>query len=295
MNDNQIQAIVERMHKSDIPILQNIYHYTTNEAVPKILTLSNITFRMTHIDNFEDKSEGKLINTFYKEALSKLLSAKIITKTIYEKLSTISIAKLPSLVPADNPDNKVYRISDSDAYVLCFCTKKDDDNMFMNYVKNENNKGYCIEFRSTNIVPKKKSTERFIFKKILYGNDVVDDIVSYITDLLNIIEDFNDELFRIWYKGLIEIYLQTLQYFAKAESFRDENEIRLVLILPKAEDVSEYFIDHNNTKEKNGKKYTYIELLKTQFVNITPSLNVTTEEYTNMKDQLKANNYRCRV
>lgn len=82
MNDNQIQAIVERMHKSDIPILQNIYHYTTNEAVPKILTLSNITFRMTHIDNFEDKSEGKLINTFYKEALSKLLSDKIITKTI---------------------------------------------------------------------------------------------------------------------------------------------------------------------------------------------------------------------
>ncbi len=294
MNDKQSQAIVKRMHSSDITILQNIYHYTTDDVVTKILEPSSITFRMTHIDNFEDKTEGKLINTFYEDALLKLLSAKIITQAIYDKLATISIPKLPSLVSIDCTDNKVYKISDSEAYVLCFCKIKDDDNMFKNYVKNETNKGYCLEFRSSNLVPKSKLTEKLIFRKVLYGNDVVEDIASFISDLLNIIEEFSDELFRTWYKGLIEIYLQTLQYFAKAESFRDENEIRLVLILPKIKNILEYDTYPYVLEETNEKKYTYINLLKTTFVNITPSPNITLEEYTEMKAQLRTNNYRCR-
>ena len=39
----------------------DLYHYTNIESMEKILQIDNVVFRMTNINNFDDKMESKSI------------------------------------------------------------------------------------------------------------------------------------------------------------------------------------------------------------------------------------------
>ena len=77
MNQDGIEKMVNISHIDD-DYIGPVYHYTGIGNIPKIFCKDTFCLRFTRCDDFEDKTEGVIIEEFYKIAVSQLYNEKII-------------------------------------------------------------------------------------------------------------------------------------------------------------------------------------------------------------------------
>ena len=91
MTDEQLIRLVQLLHDYNLNDINRVYHCTDMDTVPLILKDDAATLRMKHIDNFEDRYEGKTVEIYYDLALERLYNEKCISYEIYEQLSSIQL------------------------------------------------------------------------------------------------------------------------------------------------------------------------------------------------------------
>lgn len=238
MTDLQSKQPIDLMFDKTTKYTNNIYHYTTADVTNLILNNEDVCLKMTLIDNFSDKLEGKTVDKFYNRALKKLLKENKISKSQYELL--VKIKAPQKNVSAFYEGNGVYRgeMTESDIYITCFSKEKDDPYMVKKYIKNKNHSGYCLIFSCCEL--KANELMGYCFDvgfslkmfEVKYEKQVILEMYDFIEKLVRIFDGCDDKL-KEHSKAIIEAKLNELKYTTKLEKFRKENEIRLVLITPK--------------------------------------------------------------
>lgn len=238
MTTLQAKQLMDLMFEKKIKYIDNVYHYTTADVANLILNDEDVCLKMTLIDNFDDKLEGKAIDGFYNRALKKLLKENKISKSQYELL--VKIKAPQKNVSAFYEGNGVYRgeMTESDIYITCFSKEKDDPYMIENYIKNDTRSGYCLSFSCCEL--KANELMGYCFDvgfslkmlEVKYEKQVILEMYDFIENLVRIFDGCDDKL-KEHSNAIIEAKLNELKYTTKLKKFRKENEIRLVLITPK--------------------------------------------------------------
>lgn len=243
-NENNSWEIYEKiknilLFKDNYIITDNVFHYTNIDTAFKILQNDKIQFRMTNYEDFEDKTEGKVVEAFYDLALDKLERENIIKEEERFYLSDIDLST--EVVIRKTQENgkiiNICEIVDCNYYITCFSTIQDDNYMYENYVKGINaiRKGVCLGFFGAELFFRHNNFISGAFVegcKILYGHEALDIIYNRLKSLLT------DQSLKQYRMSDITIYaiqqmLKTLKWRLKLGKYKKENEIRLVLAIPK--------------------------------------------------------------
>lgn len=265
---NNINAIVAEILFDDKCTLKEdeIYHYTNEENVEKILRDSGICFRMTRFEDFEDKLEGKVVDVYLDIALERLLKSNQIDSDTYLKLVpdnkpiktlfTFDLRGLPTMV----------KNLEFETYITCFCEKQNDKYMYENYA---NTNGYCIGFSAMNLEDGKTSFGKGFkleLQRIMYGEEIIDYFSKNILTLLSKTKNVPDEE-RIL-QDVLYILRQRVQYSSKLYKYNNENEVRLILKVPKQSDL---YIDNSlvfGINKERKKRYVEVEFPKYCYVGV---------------------------
>ena len=152
MTGLQARQLFELTHRrNETKHISNVYHYTTADITNLILREEDICLQMTRMDNFEDKLEGKTVDSFYQKALKKLLKENKLSKSQYELM--VKIEAPQKNLTAFEEEKGIYRgeITESDIYITCFSKEKNDSYMIKKYIKNDKHSGYCLDFSCCNL------------------------------------------------------------------------------------------------------------------------------------------------
>lgn len=271
----------------------DLFHYTNIENVDKILCKDKITFRMTNIDDFTDKMEGKSIEVFYDLALERLLACKKITLATYNELSALKILDTITIEVHDNNPESIIVFDNVPyvTYVSCFTIEGDSEYMQKNYFKNDEQKGCIIRLYGDFIKElscKYQVNYRSSLLKVKYGKEVVEDIYKTIIKVLSF-GNGSKEFLNNLAKPIIQMYLHELKYSAKLSRYKDEKEIRLVSYIP-AEEKYQNGIRFE-TDPNTGKRYIHAELSKYFYRNIHFGKNLNENEKRNIKELLTDRGY----
>lgn len=230
---DSINAIVDKILFEDSNVFEEyeVYHYTNEEIVEKILRDSGICFRMTHFEDFEDKLEGKVVDVYLDMALERLLKSNKIDYDTYLKLVPEN-KPIKTLFTFDVPGQPTRAKNlEFDAYITCFCKKQNDEYMYKNYA---NINGYCIGFSSMNL---KDNTNPFgkgfelNLQQIMYGEEIIDYFTEKILLLLSNTKGLSDDEHIL--QSVLYLLRQKVQYSSKLFKYKNENELRLILKIPK--------------------------------------------------------------
>lgn len=276
-----------------------LYHYTNEETVPQILTQEGISFRMTRIDDFDDKYEGKTIEIYYDLALERLCKTNILSE---EQRLLLSQVKLPEkhLFIFSSSSCKLAKPEEAIPYVICFSKKEKDPYMFEKYLK-ETNRGCSMGFYSdllNVIIVQGKQIKhsgngyKFYIQNVLYGEEIANDLENYIKGLFECAggNPTEDEV-KNWIIPFVEMKLSNMQYCSKLNKYKDENEARLVLLVSGKENNTVDPLQSFRTEEKNGKHYLYITLPHHAFCAINPS-DTLAEDMNVLSTIIKNNGYQ---
>ena len=206
-----------------------LYHYTSPSGAEGILQQDGLAFWFTRIDCFQDTMEGKDVIQNYRVVCEQLREDRTIDQAFFDH-----VADLKPLGQNFFLDPSVERRAfggDGEAYVCCFCMEEDSPYMWSEYAKDREGKGYMFKISYTAFQGRqKKGNSRVRFRPVLYSDAEKQDKIRRL-----LLAYFDD-----WRKGnelvnadVVRYMLSWWQYFFKSESFREENEVRAVLILPK--------------------------------------------------------------
>ena len=240
-----------------------LYHYTKAKNINLILQENDYSFRMTRVYDLNDKGEGKLIVSLYKEAVKQLVDNKKIDTTTYKNIINIE--------PLDNilVTSEFTYLSKYESYVLCFCTQNNDEFMWKEY--GDKNTGICIYvptylFHANFLkVDKCKMTMQLpcfaysIVKVIYEKKEQIRIIYNRILEIIEIFysEEKNEKSFgRL--KFIIAWTLKELRLMFKTENYKNENEIRLIFQLA----ISDNDYKDCVCKNEDGKKFVTLKIKK---------------------------------
>lgn len=276
-----------------------IYHYTDIETCKKILKSEGLTFRMTHVKDFTDKFEGRTIEVFYDMALEHLLKCGKISDDLYWELAELEIPNRDFFFfNTKDYQDKLYTevvSTDYDVYIACFSENAASSYMEEHYIKNEKHNGCAIglfaaNLESNNITLSFGEGSRFRLKKVLYGEQIVNRIIEITEMLLNA---YNEDIAILKEVKLnLQQALLELRYTAKRSRYKNENEVRLILMIPKGERVPNYYTPRYEPVIENGKKYIEVPLPKCVFSTIEKSNSTTEEEFRDVVSMLRENGYK---
>lgn len=295
MTDAQIKQLVDLTYSGGVKEIYNVYHYTTDEITDYILAKNDVCLKMTKIEYFEDKYEGKTIEVYYDLALEKLLKNKKISQSIYELLTKIRVPEKNFYITQNVVGIQTFTSMDSDVYIACFSKNKNDQYMVQNYIKNIDHVGYCLDFYYSELESNEitQNLSMGFFLKMIpvkYGSQIIDELYDFIDQLLSIPDNADENYILQWAKGLIETKLNELKYATKLGKFNQENEIRLVLSVPKGwlsyMDKPEYFAPFKN---ESG---CIIKLPKHTIHGINKSPNLSDLEDKKWRDLFKQRGYK---
>lgn len=294
INDWEIYQEIEKilLLEYNAWITDDVYHYTDIKNVPKILQNDTIQFRMTNFEDFEDKTEGKVVEVYYDLALEKLEKEKIISEKERFSLSNIDLTKeiIFRKVQTDEITVNLCEFADCKYYITCFSTKQDDDYMYKNYVRSE--KGACIGFLGANLFfPNSYFNNSGAFVKgfkMLYGQEATQMIYEKLKNLFTH-QSFKDFKTSELIISGIQQMLKTLKWRLKLGKYRKENEIRLVLAVPEKaySNCEQVFIE----KRENEKRYINFNVDKECFCTITVK-GQTKDEYMDLCEEIKNKRYK---
>ena len=284
-------SIREKLEIEDTSIIfNNVYHYTDKKNLFKILKDDNVKFKMTRYEDFNDKTEGRVIEVYYDLVLESLEKEGILTSEERFYLSELEVQEEVVFYKKQCDGITVNTAigTECNYYVACFSTEKNDEYMFKNYVNT--GKGVCLEFLGDIIFPCGcyNVPNGIIVKgyKVLYGREVIDFIYDKLKNLFAFYP-LNEEN-REMIKYAIEQMLNKLTFRTKLGKFSKENEIRLIVGLPE----KNFSEDNNQYSEKNykGKRFIYYFVPKDSFCDITFN-NIGRNECDKLCRDIRNKNY----
>lgn len=212
-----------------------LYHYTKEEHIRKILQDDCVTLKMTNINNFIDKQEGKVIEKFYQVALNSLKESHLIESNDWEELSRVKPDKDNHFLVYENGRKSLVR-KKHDVYVFCFSKSKNDKLMFNNYSKSNSGTGYCIEFypgpfKSLSTLGNTYQNISFSLANVLYGDNATFWLQNRILEIIKMTANFENPNTK-WRVPIIQQILKELSYTTKNKEYEYEQEIRLTAYCP---------------------------------------------------------------
>lgn len=220
---------------------QTIYHYTDTETADKILTDKGPSFRMSEMKDFADKLEGKTIEAYYDAALDRLERKGVISESDRMELGRIEMSKHYFPIKESESDIGlpmiVLKQDEARVFVACFSRNQMDAYMVDHYIKNESKAGYSIGIDSRYLQPVDNAIGMItdgIWKTIdvTYGEDAISYFENLLIELLTRSGGVGTDEYTKYVKGIIVNRLYERQYATKLGKFRQENEVRAILILP---------------------------------------------------------------
>ena len=238
LTKEQMAQLADFQYKYDVVDVPDLlYHYTRFDIADLILSSEGINFRLSEINSFLDVTEGRLIQAYYEIALHNLLNKKVITSCEYDRLICIDVPEKTLIIS----DKKIGSSCECRVYVGCFSTIGQDEYMNENYIKNEGYKGYCLQIPSwilKNHFDRRGIALgcRYSLSPIIYGSRIVDEIEKYLADAKSICHEFSNEVMIKAMNTLIRERLFNMRPITKLDRYRKENEVRLIVYLPKHSD-----------------------------------------------------------
>lgn len=271
--------------KTDDNLPYEFYHFASADIVPEILKADKIYFRMTHIDDFDDALEGRVLEAYYDLVLERLLLDGVINHDIRSKLAEIPIAE-QNFFSIENTTTGRMVASDSrkyDAFVACFSYEPNDKYMFNHYIKSEDKKGYRLAFRTIDNRYKLLNEQRVETYKVLYGIEVVSLLYEKIRTLLK----NQDEICIIGaLMPAIKSVLQDLRCRTKLGKYQIEREVRVVYKQPK-----DSVTDIEVKRDQTGRRYILYPFDKDLFLDYKGSGSITKSDELFITKLLRDNKY----
>ena len=277
-----------------------VYHYAKGDTTKKILRENGIVLRLTRVEDFKDKYEGKATLVCYDLALIELLEEGNISQKEYELLcdaepttKCLVFQKKDKTTGAD-----VYAREKYVPYVICFSNQKDNDYMFEHYASGDNLQG-CIGFYPAELREElrvqMRPLDEISIQKIMYGRETIKMLKQAIERVVSILRESNDETSQKYCRNLIDELLRELQYPAKMGRFWREDEKRLIIFLPNQDNLTEEqkaeFVFNRGTED--GKEYIEVCVPKYCFEGISFSQSTSQEDAENMRQYLTSIGYSC--
>lgn len=237
---------------------------------------------MTHVEDFDDKCEGRrTIEKFYHQALKSLFENGEIERWQYEKFFAIEGLGEKLFWKEKTPGFS----STYDMYVACFSTEKDDQYMYDNYTKG---KGCCIKLhvpllRKLGMRGIELSQDEFEIVKVIYGNEIVETLMNQIRIYVDTMQgDFREKFdqFLPIFNGILD----EMRFAVKREQFQKEHEVRLILAIPKGEKVPADYVPTYKMKQSEGKRYIAVDMPSNIFRGLSRNENFTDEEWKELKE-----------
>jgi len=274
-----------------------LYHYTAAENIRKIITEDGIKLRFTELNSFEDKMEGKHHKSGYEEAIQHSRDKGEISEEQYQVVKSAKESEKVLFLSKDKESGIVYMKScGSTRYVFCLSLNGDNQKMWDEYIKNENKLGYSLAF-STSLLEKLFSVGqtgvRCELKRVIY------DSKAFFEQKIDELHDcnFSQEVFNKSLNPYARIMLDEAKNNTKAESYKEEAEVRIILQIPKnveydaPDDFEIEFIP-------DDPHHLYVKIRKDAglfFLIPSPEQKKNQEELENMKSYLKENGYTTRI
>ena len=260
-----------------------LYHYYGETASKSVFREDEILFRLADASTFEDKMEGKAIEVYYDLAIEELLEEEVISREVANQLSDI---KTPSHIWLNFFSGREGRggMHEYEEYIMCFSKKKADTYMFQNYCKDSN--GYCYEFSVIDLreltYKGHRNGAKMKLEPILYGRAVVEYLKQQICAVCN-----NPIRCKNMTK-YIEDVLHYTQYISKLKKFSDEEEVRLIVFMPR-----HHIYDCCDIirSEEEGHKYIYLKAPKEILLGVTCAYFNNKEETQEMMKCLRDKGY----
>ena len=261
-----------------------LYHYRSGSSLDTIFREDGIRLRATLAENFPDKLEGRAVAVYYEEALDELLNENKITQEQYDNLSQIEMPEEEMFI-FKSERIMISRDLKFEPYVACFSTEMNDPYMFENYGKNKKGK-FCMGFYRSELenLTHSNMQEKVVAKLIpaMYGKQAVcylKEKTLQVVQKTNLLKDA---------EILIPDILKALRYSAKRSKFAKDNEIRLVVCLPKDD-------DHGRTryeieKTKDG-RYLWVRFAKHSVIGLWPDPNNDQVDNDSIREMLVERGY----
>lgn len=301
MDFEQIQKLWWTSPPLSENISDTIYHYTDIDTTLKILSDNSVCFHLTKAEDFQDKFEGKTIEVYYDLALYNLKSSGFLRNQDYEILSDISVSDKREMF-FDCPSQEAhseYKPTRYKTYIACFSMDKNSTYMINNYIKQNDRKGYCLELSSVELNDYNTTTRsfgkghQFVFKKILYGSQIISYFEKFIKWLYSFAPEPAEEDIAKVFIPRIKEELSQLRFTSKLSRYEKENEARLILYMPYPDDSPDYYVpQYTEEVNEHGKHFINIELPKQVLFNLFPSDSVGIEEHQHIINQLSKTGYR---
>lgn len=268
-----------------------VYHYTSLETLRKILS-NDILWRFTSIEDFDDKHEGrKTVEVYYDMTIYSLYKEKEIDKTTYDFLSKIEVSEKEFFFINEDKDRELLVCEEQELFVACFSKNKNDCNLFQEYIKTTEKKGFCIELNNTllNSIDDyyREYNMNIYYLDIIYAYESLDIIKGFIVKLLSLENGKGFEFLKKYAKPRIVEFLSILRCFIKLNRYTYENERRLLISFPKKVDRKPDYKTPFNISIENGKKHIYVPFENGLISNIYKNENVTDDEYNEIQEMLK--------
>lgn len=230
-NDAIMKLVQLQKRRKECP--KRLYHYTTLDLLERIFHKDELLFKMTDINCFDDKFEGKKGEEYLEEALIKLKRDGIIDgATANSLVHTKSVWKAFIFNSVDEDEKDLCNLQEYNTYVLCFSSKESDKYMIENYIKNETHKGVGICLNSKLVLKENESIQNkgylLSILPVYYGQEAVNFMYNFIADAVKICGD-NSELFNKVAVHIIHAKADELCYTSKLSDFAIESETRLIL------------------------------------------------------------------
>lgn len=232
---------------------KRIYHYTSENGLLGIMQKGKIVLQLTKADSVNDTTEGIEIFEHLLKVCRKLLRKGIVDQAQHDEIISLkNAAKKEYPTTYFTGDYLFFDMKDSDVYIMSFC-KNNDSLPMWKYYANSGQQGYSLHFNQdkfNDYILHKDSGIYIGF--VIYSNKQKEKIISDI--ITSSISQRN-------YLRTIEDSINEYQYFFKHTAFKDENEIRLMITLPKTTDKPTF---ETKFKMNRGHLVPYIEWEITQ-------------------------------
>ncbi|MBR5088476.1 MAG: DUF2971 domain-containing protein [Ruminiclostridium sp.] len=181
-----------------------IFHYTSSDILPCILSSDGIKLRFTDYRFLNDISEGNDFHELFKLILNQLHECKSINDDFFNEAN-----------------NQYKELKPPQLFIACFSMNKDSLPLWNYYLKNGKYEGYSLGFDFTTL----KDDKNISVAKVIYDDETKEKVIKNIITKQNARDDID---IKIKCAELMDD-IQKMHLFMKRNCFRHEEEIRLVL------------------------------------------------------------------
>ncbi len=212
-----------------------VYHYTSSFGFRSILfkNENHITLWASRYDCLNDMKEGKSTLAMYQAVCSKMLQEDKLTKELYDFFIFINPSRTIYL-PYEKKGHVWGTRLECDHYVCSFSKNNDALTMWNYYSKGQMYEGFNIGFDSMDLKDQlyfnKPNCTRYVVSPVVYDTHEQESIIRKMLDQLIVSYTKKDE---VVIREVVANRLEELSLLFKSPYFKHEEEVRLIVSIPK--------------------------------------------------------------